>query len=128
MQRAKQYANTGHYERARHLCQEAIALQPLAVEPCYLLASIAEETGDWDEAKGFLKRVIYLDTMAIPAYLELAALYDRTREGDRATKTRRSIISLLAKMPPHTILPTCDNMTVTELQTLLSQQMSKRNP
>ncbi|MEB3230276.1 MAG: CheR family methyltransferase, partial [Leptolyngbyaceae bacterium] len=126
MQRAKQDANQGNYVQARHGCQEAIALQPFAVEPCYLLASIAEESNDLDGAKVFLKRVIYLDEMAIPAYLELAALYDRTGEGDRATKTRRSVVRILAKLPPHRALAACDNMTVTELQTLVSRQIEEQ--
>ncbi|MGK7891897.1 MAG: CheR family methyltransferase [Leptolyngbyaceae cyanobacterium] len=75
---AKQYANVGRYQDARHACERAIALQPFSTEPCYLLANIAEETGDLKEAKAFIKRVIYLDDMAVPAYLELASLHERT--------------------------------------------------
>lgn len=97
---AQTLADVGQYAAAQKACEAAIALRPFAVEPCYLLANIAEETGDIEGAKIFLKRAIYLDPSALPAYLELADLYDRTQNSDRAAKTRRHALNILSQMPP----------------------------
>jgi chemotaxis protein methyltransferase CheR len=97
---AQTLANIGSYAAAQKACEAAIAACPFAVEPCYLLANIAEETGDIEGAKVFLKRAIYLDPNTLPAYLELADLYDRTQDSARAVKTRRHALSLLSQLPP----------------------------
>lgn len=123
LHRAKQCANQGDYDTARHACEEAIAAHPFAIEPCYVLASIAEETDDLDGAKVFLKRVIYLNEMAIPAYLELASLYDRTHEPERASKTRRNVLKLLEKLPPNQHVPMCDSITAEELRHIIKRQL-----
>jgi hypothetical protein len=38
----------------------ALKVNPLAEEPLYLLAHIADERGDINAAKSFLKKIIYL--------------------------------------------------------------------
>ncbi|HEY9878361.1 MAG TPA: CheR family methyltransferase [Leptolyngbyaceae cyanobacterium] len=115
LQQAHQFANKGDYADARKACEGAIAVRPFAVEPCYLLANIAEETGDLEGAKVFLKRVIYLDPQAIPAYLELADLYSKTQDSDRADKTRRNALSVLSQFPPEQSLSACSGATAEEI-------------
>ncbi|HEY9762234.1 MAG TPA: CheR family methyltransferase [Trichocoleus sp.] len=123
LQQARQLANKGNYQDARMACEGAIATRPFAVEPCYLLANIAEETGDLEGAKVFLKRIIYLDPQAIPAYLELADLYSKTQDADRANKTRRSALSVLSQLPPKQSLSACGGATPEELCDRLRQML-----
>lgn len=123
LQQARQLANKGSYTHARKACESAIAARPFAVEPCYLLANIAEETGDLEGAKVFLKRAIYLDPQAIPAYLELADLYTKTQDTDRANKTRRTALSVLNQLPLHQSLPACNGVTVGKLCDRIRQML-----
>ena len=43
---AEAYANFGAYSQANQACQQALQINPLAIEPYHLLAQIAEEQGD----------------------------------------------------------------------------------
>ena len=123
LQTAQALANAGQHSAAQALCEQAMRGDPLATEPCYLLAHIAEETGDLDRAKGMLKRVIYLNPQAVAAYLDLAALYDRTVDPERAAKTRRSALAILSQLPPDQTLDTCDGLTVTQLHQQLQAKL-----
>lgn len=118
---AQSLADMGQYGAAQKACEVAIALRPFAVEPCYLLANIAEETGDVEGAKVFLKRALYLDPNTLPAYLELADLYDRTQDSLRAAKTRRHALEILAQLPP--TQPVMQGLTAAALRQQLQAKL-----
>jgi chemotaxis protein methyltransferase CheR len=95
MQQAWQYANQGQRERAVKSCVEMAAKNPLAAEPYYLLALLAQERGEFAEAKELLKKVMYLDHSFIAAYLDLGDLYEREGDSVRANKMRTTAHDLL---------------------------------
>lgn len=99
MQQAWLYANQGQRERAARSCGEMVAKDPLAAEPHYLLALLAQERGDFTEAGNLLKKVIYLDPSFIAAYLDLGDLYARDGDDVRAGKMRAAARSLLKVLP-----------------------------
>ena len=99
MQQAWQYANQGQRERAMKSCSEMAAKNPLAAEPYYLLALLAQERGEFAEAKDLLKKVIYLDHSFIAAYLDIGDLYAREGDGVRASKMRTTARDFLKALP-----------------------------
>jgi chemotaxis protein methyltransferase CheR len=99
MQQAWQYANQGQRDQAAKSCVEMVAKNPLAAEPHYLLALLAQERGDDTETKALLKKAIYLDHSFIAAYLDLGDLYEREGDSVRAIKMRETARDLLKNLP-----------------------------
>lgn len=99
MQQAWQYANQGQQDKAAKSCGEIVAKNPLAAEPHYLLALLAQERGEFAEARNLLKKVIYLDSSFIAAYLDLGDLYAREGDDARAGKMRATACDLLKSLP-----------------------------
>ncbi|MGF2035194.1 MAG: CheR family methyltransferase [Nostoc sp. CmiVER01] len=100
---AEAYANFGDYSQANQASQQALQINPLAIEPYYLLAQIAEEQGDRDSAKLFLKRIIYLAPNSVTAHLELGSIYEREGNEKQAQKTWRSLLEILQNLPQQAI-------------------------
>ncbi|MBD2231725.1 CheR family methyltransferase [Phormidium tenue] len=121
---ARAYANTGCYSQAKQLCQQVIQEQPLSLEMHYLLAQIAEDENDLETAKEHLRKIIYLDPDFVKAYLDLASIYDRTRQPEKAKTTREHALTLLAKLPPSTVLDDHSDATVAQWQAHLKQQVA----
>ncbi len=121
MQVAEAHANLGRYAEALSACQQAIQLQPLRVEPLYLLAHLAEENGDTEQAKTLLKKIIYLDPKAVAAYLELMIIYRRQGDVKRATKQLHHALILLSTMPESDQIPGYSYATVGEARQYLQQ-------
>ncbi|MBD1834046.1 tetratricopeptide repeat protein [Cyanobacteria bacterium FACHB-472] len=123
---AEIYANLGKYDKAIHYCQMALKVNPLAEEPLYLLAHIADEKGDINGAKSFLKKIIYLVPYCIYAYLELGYLYDKEGEGIKATKMRTVALEILEKLPFKATLEKLDNLTVEELIVKINKMLPRQ--
>lgn len=104
VQLAWQYANKGQRDRAAGICGEITAKDPLAAEPHYLLALLAQERGNVAEAAGLLKKVIYLDPSFVAAYLDLGDLYAHGGDAARARKMRATARGLLRAIPGDTRL------------------------
>jgi len=51
--------------------------RPLAPEPYFLLAQLAQLRGDFAQAGGLLDKALYLDPGSVAAHLEMAALCER---------------------------------------------------
>src|SRR5262249_49741336 len=81
--------------RAAARCREAMRVDPLAIAPYRLLASVSEERGDMEGAKESLKKVVYLSPDFAPAYVDLGALYEREGDLDRARRMRVAALGLL---------------------------------
>jgi len=96
---ARSYADRGEYEQAERLCREALAADPLAASPFFLLAQLAQIKGDFKQAKDYLNKAIYLDRRYVAPYLELAALYERDGDMPRAHVLRRAALEIVRTMP-----------------------------
>lgn len=123
---AEIYANLGKYDQAIHYCQMALKVNPLAEEPLYLLAHIADERGDINAAKSFLKKIIYLVPYCIYAYLELGYIYDKEGEAIKATKMRTVALEILQKLPFKATLEKLDNLTVEELIAKINKMLPRQ--
>lgn len=121
--KAEAYANLGDYAKAKQACQEALQLDPLAIDPYYLLAQVAEVQGDLDGAKVFLKRIIYLAPTSVYAYFELGALYRREGNVKQAQKLWRSGLELLQGLPHDQPIDLGNRFTVLELKTQILQYL-----
>lgn len=121
---AQAYANTGGYSQAKQLCQQVIRDHPLSLDMHYLLAQIAEDENDLETAKEHLRKIIYLDPDFVKAYLDLASIYDRARQPEKAKTTREHALTLLAKLPPSTVLDDHSGATVAQWQDHLKQQIA----
>ncbi|MBD2112050.1 MULTISPECIES: CheR family methyltransferase [Cyanophyceae] len=121
---ARAYANTGCYSQAKQLCQRVICDDPLSLDMHYLLAQIAEDENNLEAAKEHLRKIIYLDPDFVKAYLDLASIYDRTRQPEKAKTTREHALTLLAKLPPNTVLDDHSDATVAQWQAHLKQQVA----
>ncbi len=121
---ARAYANTGCYSQAKQLCQRVIQEHPFKLDMHYLLAQIAEDENNLEIAKEHLRKIIYLDPDFVKAYLDLASIYDRTRQPKKAKTTREHALTLLAKLPPDTVLDDHSDATVAQWQAHLKQQIA----
>ncbi|MBD2109496.1 protein-glutamate O-methyltransferase CheR [Nodosilinea sp. FACHB-13] len=121
---ARAYANTGCYSQAKQLCQRVICDDPLSLDMHYLLAQIAEDENNLEAAKEHLRKIIYLDPDFVKAYLDLASIYDRAKQPEKAKTTREHALTLLAKLPPNTVLDDHSNATVAQWQAHLKQQVA----
>lgn len=122
---AQIYANLGQYDAATKHSQQAIALAPLAPEPYYLLARVAEERGDTEGAKTFLKKIIYLIPDEVSAYLELASLYHREGNLSRAQKMGAVALKLLKNSPGCPAVEGWEQFAIAQLLPKLTQLASQ---
>jgi chemotaxis protein methyltransferase CheR len=113
---AEAYANLGQYAHAIQACQQALQIDPLAIEPYYLLAQIAEEQGDIEGAKLFLKRIIYIEPNSVSAYIELGSIYMREGNRKQAQKTWRSLLEILQGLPQEQVIDSSNPQTIAELK------------
>ena len=128
---ARAYANSAAYTKAMDYCKQALAVNPCAIAPHYLLAHIAEEQQDIEGAKIFLKRIIYLSPTSISAYLELGSLYESEGNITRARKMRVVAVELLRQIPAHTpiepiALDRPNTVTAGSLLTQIEKLLEKR--
>lgn len=122
---AEAYANLGLYSEANQTCQQAIQINPLAIEPYLILAKIAEEQRDLNAAKLFLRRIIYLCPTSAYAYFELGSLYEQEANQKQAQKTWRSLLEILKNLPPEQPIHSNQKMTVAELQVQVFRNLNK---
>jgi chemotaxis protein methyltransferase CheR len=101
---AREFADRGEYARAEQLCRQALAIAPLAVEPHFLLAQIAQLRGDFTLATQLLEKTLYLDPRHVAAYLELAALCERAENLRRAQTLRRAALEIVRALPGDSII------------------------
>lgn len=126
--RAEAYANLGDYSKANQACQDALQIDPLAIDPYYLLAQIAEVQGDLDGAKVFLKRIIYLAPTSVYAYFELGALYRREGNMKQAQKLWRSGLDLLQNLPGDQWIDSRSRLTVSDLKSRILTHLDSMKP
>ena len=96
---ARAHADRGEFDLAELACRKALAVNPLAAAPYFLLAQLAQVKGDFDLARECLNKAIYLDSRFVAAYLELAALCERAEDMPRAQTLRRTALGIVRSMP-----------------------------
>jgi len=121
---AEVYANLGQYEQATQACEQALQLDPLGVEPLYLLAHVAQEQHDLERAKTLLKRVIYLLPTAILAYFELGCLYAQQGNLKKAQRNWRLTWKELSRLSEDSIINGSRGLTVAELKMAVEQRLN----
>lgn len=96
---ARRHADRGEYELAEQLCRKALAADPLAVAPYFLLAQLAQLRGNFQQAVEYLNSAIYVDSRFLAAYLELAALHERSGNLPQAQALRHAALGIARAMP-----------------------------
>ena len=120
LEQARAHADRGEFDLAEQVCSKALAINPLAATPYFLLAQLAQAKGDFELAKECLKKAIYLDPCFVAAYLEQAALYERTGDMLRVQILRRAALSIVRGMPNGEIIEQYET-TAGELTRWLTQ-------
>lgn len=115
------YANTGDTKKSKELLDAASRADPLAPEPYYLLALIAEQDGDHEGAKERLMRVLYLKSGFVAAYLELASIYESEGDAVKAKKLRLTALAEVRAIPADSQVEMYDNATAREIEAYLSR-------
>ncbi|MDO8262354.1 MAG: CheR family methyltransferase [Gallionella sp.] len=104
LKEARAHADRGEFNLAEHLCHKAMAADPLAAAPYFLLAQLAQVKGDFNQAKECLNKAIYLAPRFVAAYLELAALCERADDMPRAQTLRRAALGIVRTIPNDEII------------------------
>jgi chemotaxis protein methyltransferase CheR len=99
LKEARAHADRGEFGLAEQMCRRALAVNPLAAAPYFLLAQLAQVKADFNQAKECLNKAIYLDSHFVAAYLELAALCERADDMPRAQTLRRAALGIVRSMP-----------------------------
>ena len=120
LKEAHALADKGEFDLAEQACHKALAINPLAAVPYFLLAQLAQIKGNFELAKEYLNKAIYLDHRFVAAYLELAALCERADEMPRAQTLRRAALGIVRTMPGGEIIEQYET-TAGELTQWLAQ-------
>lgn len=122
---AEAYANLGQHVQAIQACQQAFQYDPLAIEPLYLLAQIAQDQGEVENAKSILKRVIYLAPTSIFAYFELGCLYEQQGNLEKARRNWQSSLNGLKQLTGETMIDGCKDLTASELRLVIESKLNQ---
>jgi chemotaxis protein methyltransferase CheR len=98
------HADSGAFDLAEQMCRKALALDPLAATPYFLLAHLAQVRGDFNQAKECLNKAIYLNPGFVAAYIDLAALCERANDMPRAQTLRRAALGIVRTIPNDEII------------------------
>ncbi|MDO8988962.1 MAG: CheR family methyltransferase [Sideroxyarcus sp.] len=117
---ARAFADRGDYDQAGQVCSQALSIAPLAPEPHFLLAQLAQLKGDFEQARILLDKTIYLDPRCVAAHLELAALCERTENLPRAQTLRRAALEIVRALPGDAVIEPYET-TAAEMARCLAQ-------
>ncbi|MBF0585225.1 MAG: hypothetical protein HQL80_13475 [Magnetococcales bacterium] len=115
---ARIHANLGKLDQAEQGYRRAIALDRLRADHYYHLAIILLEKGDADGAVSLLGKALFLQPEMVVAHLQLASL---SPDKKRAHRHARTVVELLAKDPPESIVPLSDGLTVSAITQMARQ-------
>ena len=117
---ARDSADRGDYALADQNCSLASAAAPLAADPYFLKAQLAQVRGDFGAAKTLLNQALYLDHGHIAAHLELAALHERDGQPERALALRQAALTALRALPVDQLVEPYDVSAAELTQTLVA--------
>jgi len=117
---AHAFADRGEYNQATRACHHALAIAPLAPQPHFLLAQLAQLKGDVEQARQLLDKTLYLDPINVAATLELAALYESAENLSRAQTLRRAALDIVRALPGDAVIDPYET-TAAEMAQWLAQ-------
>ena len=117
---AREFADAGEYAQSEQVCRKVLALAPLAPEPHFLLAQLAQLKGDFKQAGELLDKTLYLDPRNVAAILELAALCERAENLPRAQTLRRAALDIVRALPGDAVIEPYET-TAAEMAQWLAQ-------
>ncbi len=115
------YANIGDLLKAKEQLHCASKADPLAPEPYYLLALIAEQEGDREKAKEALNKAVYLKNGFVAAYIELASIYEYEGVFEKAKTLRLAALNKVRSMPSDSLVEMYDNSTAGDIAAYLDR-------
>lgn len=117
---ARKFADRGDYDRAEQTCREILASAPVAAEPHFLLAQLAQLRGNFKQAEVLLNKTLYLDPRSVPAHLELAALCERAEKMSAAQILRHAALNIIRTLPADAVIEPYET-TAAEITRWLAQ-------
>ncbi|HEV8455605.1 MAG TPA: tetratricopeptide repeat protein [Gemmatimonadales bacterium] len=99
LQRARELADQGRLDDARHLCQAALQQERLSAEGHRLLAAIYQEQGEIAKALEALRRALYLEPNSAEAHFLHGSLLLRQGKRRAGLRSMETVVSLLRGMP-----------------------------
>jgi chemotaxis protein methyltransferase CheR len=121
---ARAHADRGEYQQAEQACRRLLVDTPLAPEPHFLLAQLAQLRSDFDLADELLDKTLYLDPRCVAAYLELAALRERGAPSPRARVLRQVALNLVRELPDDAVIEPYET-TAAEISRQLAQYFAQ---
>ncbi len=113
---ARALADQGQLERARRLCQAALARDRLNPETYLLLAAICQEQSEVPAALQALRRALYLAPHSAAAHFLLGSLLLQRGEGRHARRSMQNVVHLLSQVPRDQPVPDGDGFTAGRLR------------
>ncbi len=124
---AVRQARTGQSDTAERNAALAMAANPLDPEPHVLLAALLAARDAFKQAETALRRALFLDPASIPALWQLGTLYRMTNRDRQAAYTFARLLARLEGLPPDKEALPFDNLTVSELTTLLRAALGEKS-
>lgn len=122
--KAHEFADRGEYDHAEKTCRQVLAVAPLAAQPYFLMAQLAQLRGDFEQAGKFLDMTLYLDGHYVAAYLEQAALCERIKKLSRAQTLRRAALEIVRTLPGDEVIEPYE-ITAAEMTQWLAQGVAE---
>ncbi|MDQ6766379.1 MAG: hypothetical protein M3Z41_01005 [Candidatus Eremiobacteraeota bacterium] len=116
---AVRQARSGQSDAAERSATQAMSANPLDPEPHVLLAALLAARDAFKQAETALRRALFLDPACIPALWQMGTLYRMTNRDRQAAYTFARLLARLEGLPPDKEALPFDNLTVSELATLL---------
>jgi chemotaxis protein methyltransferase CheR len=117
---ARKFADHGDYDQAEQACHRILLATPLAAEPHFLLAQLAQLRGNFEQAEALLNKTLYLDPRNVPAHLELAALCERAEKISKANTLRHAALNIIRTYPENAVIEPYET-TAAEIARWLAQ-------
>ncbi|MBI2179060.1 MAG: tetratricopeptide repeat protein [Candidatus Tectomicrobia bacterium] len=115
LQQGRSLAGRGELEKARRLCEAALAQERLDAEANLLLAEICLEQGEIAAALEALRTAIYLAPDSVPAHFLLGGILLREGDHKRGRRAMETVARLLEPAPPGEVVPGSDGLTAGRL-------------
>lgn len=122
--KAHEFADRGEYDHAEQTCRQILAVTPLAAQPYFLMAQLAQLRGDFEQAGKLLDMTLYLDSHYVAAYLEQAALCERIEKLSRAQTLRRTALEIVRALPGDEVIEPYE-ITAAEMAQWLAQGVAE---